>query len=247
LLASLPHVKGFTKLYNQLTDYLYPQLDPAEQAIHLQLFRLSWGNSKSTCTIGLPRLAERSGMKKTAAQDAVNRLVKKGLIKKLRMVIGKGQPQGIEYYVLPTSAMPDSGRLPISGSLPDNTTIKEKKDLKDHTHTEQQNSTYSEKPHVGVGSEYTLEECQRYAEHLQRSGQGINNPGGYATTIYRSGEADDLIKQFLRPLEPIDNKDCPDCQGSGFWYPRGTAHGVAKCKHERLINKSADISEGSAQ
>jgi DNA-binding Lrp family transcriptional regulator len=31
-----------------------------------------------------------------------------------------------------------------------------------------------------------------------------------------------------------DYKNCPDCQGSGFWYPEGTERGVAKCKHERL-------------
>ncbi len=247
LIASLPHVKGYTKFYNQLTDYLYPQLDPAEQAIHLQLFRLSWGNSKSTCIIGLQRLAERSGMKKTAAQDAVNRLVKKGLIKKLRMVIGKGHLQGIEYYVRPTSSMPDFGRLSENSSLPDNTTIKENKNLKDNTYTDKQVATPSEKTQVGVGSKFTLEECQQYAQHLYQSRQGIINPGGYATTIYRTGEADELIRQFLHPPKPIDITDCPTCKGSGFWYPEGTSSGVAKCKHERLINKAANISERSPE
>jgi hypothetical protein len=33
---------------------------------------------------------------------------------------------------------------------------------------------------------------------------------------------------------PPDYKNCPDCQGSGFWYPEGTEKGVAKCKHERM-------------
>jgi hypothetical protein len=32
---------------------------------------------------------------------------------------------------------------------------------------------------------------------------------------------------------PPDYKNCPDCQGSGFWYPEGVEKGVAKCKHER--------------
>jgi hypothetical protein len=32
----------------------------------------------------------------------------------------------------------------------------------------------------------------------------------------------------------LDIKACPDCQGSGFWYPEGTGKGVAKCKHLRL-------------
>jgi hypothetical protein len=28
--------------------------------------------------------------------------------------------------------------------------------------------------------------------------------------------------------------DCPDCNGSGWWYPNGTEKGVAKCKHAGL-------------
>jgi DNA-binding Lrp family transcriptional regulator len=31
-----------------------------------------------------------------------------------------------------------------------------------------------------------------------------------------------------------DYKNCPDCQGSGFWYPEGIEKGVAKCKHARV-------------
>ena len=28
--------------------------------------------------------------------------------------------------------------------------------------------------------------------------------------------------------------DCPDCKGSGWWYPEGQEKGVAKCKHRRV-------------
>lgn len=31
-----------------------------------------------------------------------------------------------------------------------------------------------------------------------------------------------------------DYKDCPDCNGTGFWYPEGVEKGVAKCKHEKV-------------
>jgi hypothetical protein len=86
-------------------------------------------------------------------------------------------------------------------------------------------------------SKFTLGECRQYAEHLQKTGQGITNPGGYATTIYRTGEADALIKKFLNP-ERFENEDisqCPDCKGLGFIYPEGIDRGVvAKCKHPRL-------------
>jgi hypothetical protein len=88
-----------------------------------------------------------------------------------------------------------------------------------------------------VGSKFTLEECRRYAKHLQATGQGINNPGGYATTIHRTGEADEAIAAYLSPVEAsplVDVSQCPDCQGSGFYYPNGLAGGVAKCKHVNM-------------
>jgi hypothetical protein len=28
--------------------------------------------------------------------------------------------------------------------------------------------------------------------------------------------------------------DCPDCKGTGWWYPNGQEKGVAKCKHAHL-------------
>jgi hypothetical protein len=45
----------------------------------------------------------------------------------------------------------------------------------------------------------------------------------------------DLKENLKRGIAPLDTKNCPDCQGSGFWYPEGVERGVAKCKHERLI------------
>jgi hypothetical protein len=87
-----------------------------------------------------------------------------------------------------------------------------------------------------VGSRFSLQECRRYAQHLRSTGEGINNPGGYATTIHRTGEADPLIEAFLHPetTQAFDSSRCPDCQGTGFYYPRGVSKGVVKCQHQRL-------------
>ena len=49
------------------------------------------------------------------------------------------------------------------------------------------------------GSKHNLETCKRYAEHLNATGQGVKNPGGYAVTIHRSGVADADIDAFLSP------------------------------------------------
>jgi hypothetical protein len=93
---------------------------------------------------------------------------------------------------------------------------------------------------VRVGSRYSIENCRKYAQHLQSTGQGINNPGGYATTIHRTGEADELIGRFLNPTVSIqmDTSQCPDCKGSGFYYPNESTSGVAKCRHEKLTTES---------
>ena len=32
----------------------------------------------------------------------------------------------------------------------------------------------------------------------------------------------------------VDASQCPDCFGTGMWYPEGFERGVAKCKHEKL-------------
>jgi hypothetical protein len=93
---------------------------------------------------------------------------------------------------------------------------------------------------VGVGSKFTIQECKKYAAHLNATGQGITNPGGYATTIHRTGEADILIGAFLEPLETPTATDaslCPDCHGTGFYYPNGATGGVVKCKHSKLTQE----------
>ncbi|MGB7922535.1 MAG: hypothetical protein WCF57_04765 [Pyrinomonadaceae bacterium] len=40
---------------------------------------------------------------------------------------------------------------------------------------------------------------------------------------------------------------CPDCGGSGFFYPQGYEGGVAKCKHEKLEATSATDEKSSGQ
>jgi hypothetical protein len=85
-------------------------------------------------------------------------------------------------------------------------------------------------------SRFSLEECRAYADHLAATGQGITRPGGYATTIFRSGEAHSQIEAFLNPVQPIDITQCPDCRGSNFVHvdPVDMDKGVRPCKHERL-------------
>jgi DNA-binding Lrp family transcriptional regulator len=235
LMASLPDVSGYTKLWHQMTDHLYSQLTTAEQAVHIQLFRLSWGFGVPTCIIGLPKLAKRVGASATTIQKAIEGLIHKGLIKKLQIINGRGKLQGIEYEITPPPSLLKSTSLPESTRLPDSTSLVDSGTNKVNT---QKESTQTQEMGVRVCSNFSIEECRKYAKHLQSTGQGINNPGGYATTIHRTGEADLLIESFLNPSAPvpeIDASQCPDCKGSGFYYPNGPGGGVTKCKHEKLL------------
>jgi len=233
LLSSLPDVKGDTRLPHRILDHLFRLLKPDEQAVYLQLYRLSWGWNQDTCFISNPRLVERSNVPLSSMKRAVGGLVNKGLIEKTGHTNGFGKEQGVEYRVFKLSNQPSTGSQPTMSRQPNMDTNK--------VNTQKEN-TQTQEPSVTamrVGSKFTIEECRKYAQHLQVTGQGINNPGGYATMIHRTGEADLLIAAFLHPeaslsSSALDISQCRDCNGTGFYYPKGSEGGVAKCKHTSL-------------
>ena len=104
LMDSLPETAGFTKLHHQVVDHLYSQLSPKEQIVHIQLYRLSWGRGCPNCLISLPKLARRSNLSPRSTSDAINLLESKGLIRRGAVISGKGEDQGIEYWVTRASA-----------------------------------------------------------------------------------------------------------------------------------------------
>jgi hypothetical protein len=234
LMDSLPDTAGFTKLHHQIVDHLYSKLSAKEQIVHLQLYRLAWGTGRPNCFISLPKLAWRSNLSQRSTAEATALLESKGLIRKGAAVTGKGKDQGIEYWVTPAPALAKNASLanpashaPIARHAESARPIEYKEEIhEEHTHKEAR---------VGVLSKFTLEECRRYADHLHRTGQGIANPGGYATAIHRTGEGDNLVEAFLNPRPPPDFSKCPDCKGEGFKpVKRVGRDGVVRCRHERL-------------
>jgi hypothetical protein len=184
LMDSLPETAGFTKLHHQLVDHLYCQLSPKEQVVHIQLYRLSWGRGCPNCLISLPKLARRSNLSPRSISAAINLLESKGLIRRGAVISGKGKDQGIEYWVTPASAVARNASLASSASHARAASPAESvrsKEYKEETTHEEHIQTQA---CAGVASRFTLEECRRYANHLQKTGQGITNPGGFATTIH---------------------------------------------------------------
>src|SRR5215208_2355372 len=109
--------RGHLRQPHAYTDGLCQVLDVYEQAIYTQLYRLSHGYGKSTCKIGLPQLARRANMGKTTTQATVNRLIDKGLIRKLEYEIGRNKEQGTTYWVSSPDSQPDTDSLPGSDTI----------------------------------------------------------------------------------------------------------------------------------
>ena len=70
------------------------------------------------------------------------------------------------------------------------------------------------------------------AEHLRRRLWKIDKKQARA-------EGRELPDEMTtKPQNSVETSSCPDCGGSGWWYPEGESKGVAKCKHEKLTMKS---------
>jgi hypothetical protein len=234
--AETAPVRGHLRVPNEIFYSILPTLKPSEAIVLLRLYALSHGFQKNTCTVSLDKLASGCNLSRTQTRVCVRNLERKKLIKGQGTDNTNSQKElrGLHFEVkLPSATRAEIA--PHTKSAPRaETTPNKEKTIKENTQTQ-------DEPVVGVraGSKFTIEECRKYAQHLQSTGQGINNPGGYATTIHRTGEADMLIESFLRPEPPgpsstLDTSRCPDCHGSGFYYPKGVEGGVARCKHEQL-------------
>ncbi len=231
---------GFTGIINHLLDDILPMLEPSEQVVLLRLYRLTHGHGNATCKVSRQKLVNKTGVKRTRLLQALSKLEERGFIKRLADDTSNTDiyNRGMSFQMLLDGVRPVRDANPSILRTRPLSEPNKVNTQKENTH----NTEEAPAAGVRVGSRFTIEECRRYAKHLQSTGQGINNPGGYATTVKRTGEADELIAAFLNPTvtsKPLDTSQCPDCQGSGFYYPNGIGGGVAKCKHENL-QKGAD-------
>jgi hypothetical protein len=238
--ADAPHLRT----PHEITDRILPTLKPGCQIVLMRLYRLSAGFGSTTCHVSLPKLASACNISETQIRIFLRDLEQRKLIKRLSVDLANKiqSERGITFEVLlPRLAATKSVAGTRNVGSADSAAGSISEPNKVNT---QKESTQTQEPSAGVrvGSKFSIEECKRYAEHLRSTGQGINNPGGYATTIHRTGEADELIERFLNPAAStqVDTSQCPDCGGSGFYYPNGPSGGVAKCKHERLTQKGKE-------
>ena len=238
--------RGYFPLYNDITDKMIREmmLDVYEQSVLLKMYRDSRGWKSDECEISHAEIVRSCNISKSQSQRTLAKLAAKRLIVNLGR--SKSGPERNRFKVLPglpivpqknisrEDISQEGADVPLENTVLGqdisglNTNKNNNKDLV-NTHTQQTSG--------GVGSRFSQEECRRYAEHLQKTGQGINNPGGYATAVFRTGEADSQIEAFLNPPASSANlktDECSDCGGSGYYYPEGVEKGVKLCKHEKL-------------
>lgn len=224
----------YTSVPNGVWDDLMPTLDVYDQSIVWHLFRLSRGFHADTCRISLDALAKRCNIGKRQVSKSLDRLESRGIIGRLSTDYANPNKlrRGTIYKVhIPSARVARGATLAPQPTVAPHATVAPQTTNKENT----LNETHTNTEGVGVGSRFTIQECRRYADSLRND--GITNPGGYATKIQRSGEADNLIAKFLAPVEvetKVDANLCPDCRGSGFYEPGGAGKGVAKCKHDRM-------------
>jgi hypothetical protein len=252
--------RGWLALPNDIIDKVLPTLSLPEQSVLIRMYRLSRGYGSDVCTIGYLTLGKLCNISRNTVKTAVKSLITSGLIECLEQ--GAGADHSTYKIKLPPAAVAKSGipkigrqknstpdpgiasggvvadeivesnpGVPAIDGIPADGPIKEIISSKEKIHTTQ---------NVSVSSRFSLEECRRYADHLKQTGQGITNPGGYATKIFRSGEADTFIEAFLNPQAPINISKCPTCRGSNFVYidASNPDRGVKPCRHEELLNQN---------
>jgi hypothetical protein len=213
-----------------------------------------------------------------AGRDAIRRIIRElqqfgyisGFGELERQERGRFAPTEIRVYEVPTlnpfyseakSPAPENP-APVNPAPGNPTPYKgdkpQKKEVTKNTHTQSHlRAAGAPDVVVGQGSKFSQEECLRYANHLHTTGQGITNPGGFATTIYKSGVQDPQIASWLAGGDPervqsgeppapqieltTNPPDCPDCNGSG-WSARDPQKKLyARCPHPRL---KKEVTEG---
>ena len=232
--AGVPFVAGYTKVGNDLLGRMLPTLDVYDQVVMVRLWRLSRGFSSDTCRVAQPTLAKSCNISERQLRITLGRLEARGLVKRIeRDFDNKNLAQRGTIFRVLVPDIPPAQRTTLAqyAALAFSASEVQGADIKEHTLKETHTNTES----VRVGSRFSLKECRQYADSLKS--EGIQNPGGYATKIHRTGEADELIERFLNPPAPapqVDASQCPECQGSGWWYPAGKEKGIARCRHEQL-------------
>ncbi len=221
----------------EVLDATFGKVNPLPRVVLLRLYRLAAGFDSNTCHVSIGKLVSHCKIGETKLRACLRELERDGYIRRVSIDIAHKNPdaRGITFEVL-LPRLPPARREGGASREPGSRDEGGSRNEPNKVNTYKENTHKQEQPLAGVrvGSKFSLEECQRYAAHLKQTGQGITNPGGYATKIYRSGETDALIEKFINPTPTLDISKCPDCEGKGYYFPDPSKPETVRCKHQRL-------------
>ena len=248
--------RNYYKKANEVADEIDRTLTPAESKVFEQLLRLTVGFQRDTRQVRVSVLMERTGY----TSDKTIRQALRGLELKgrIRRVTHNNSPLGDEYQILAYSgntAVPEyyrSTAVENTAVLESKVTGELKTVLKDKDRSDDEAAGRAlrgmEREVTGKNSA-TVEQWAELVEVIKAE----LRIAAARTTV--SSVPAFLAEHLRRRLWKLDKKqaqeqgrelpdqvvstpaespqDCPDCKGSGWWYPEGTDKGVTKCKHER--------------
>ena len=256
---------NFYRKANEVVDQLDRELTPAESKVFDHMIRLSVGFNKDWCQVRISTLQERTGYRSDkTVRAAINGLIIKGRIaRRTHHNNPLGDEYQIRSYSGIT-AVPEYRSTPaentpvleskITGQL--NTDVKEKHLDDDDAALAGLISTLKDAVKQVTGRELSPSEHERWRE----LGEVLTTELKIAATRTTISSVPAFLSEHLRrrlwkkdkqqlneesraadggdvksASHDLDISKCPDCGGSGMYYPEGYDKGVAKCRHRQLM------------
>ena len=251
----------FYKKSNEAADQLDRNLTPAESKVFEQIVRLTVGFNLDERQVRVSVLQKRTGYgSDKTVRSALQGLERKGVIARIGRPNNSG---GITYKILSYSGTPVprySGtpaeitavlRAEFTGEL--KTELKEQntddeaaplarahaqaerelsgKVTSDPTKWEDLADILVKELKIAAGRTTVTSVPAFLAEHLRRR---------LWKKEKRQLEAEAEEQNRSAPAKKVDASKCPDCFGTGMYYPNGFDKGVTRCSHSKLLTESED-------
>jgi hypothetical protein len=255
--------KSYYRKANEVADQIDRTLSPAESKVFEQLLRLSIGFNKDTCRVRVSIIMQRTGYASDkTVRAALRGLELKGRIIRLSTrnsplgdeykIMSYSGSTGVPEYRSTSAENTAVLGSKVTGEL--NTSIKNNQN-DDDAALAKLNAALKAAHRELTGKDLSLAEADSWgeladvliaelkiaaarttvssvpsflAEHLRRRLWKIDKKQARA-------EGRELPDQSVTSAAPVEQaNDCPDCSGSGWWYPNGMERGVAKCKHANM-------------
>jgi hypothetical protein len=263
-----PPANRYYRKPNELSDAVDRTFTPSESKVYDQLYRLSHGFNRDTCRVRVAVLMERTGYRSDkTVRDALDGLEAKGWITRLDH---RNSPLGDLYRVhTQTTGVPQYRsteaentavlKSKTTGEL--NTDLKNKDQINDDEAFADFVSTLKQLTRDITGKQSTKADAVRWHElaevisteaRIAAGRTSVSNMPAFLAEhlrrrLFKKDKAQLEAEAGSAPIakaEPeVDASKCPDCFGTGMYYPEGFEKGVAKCTHQRLT--VAESSEGT--